>query len=412
MGLMLREIWSDPTFLERISAAQGTATPSDQANGPPLQMATKSAGPQAGSSAIASSPNTPVPQSLTISPANPTLVGGWPRQFKAYGVFPDGSKDVTTLVKWSSSGMVTIDDDKKKGLATAQPGSGSAVITASYPSNRVIAASTTATVTADPTPTLSPEEEEKAELYADMETMDMRSLLNALTKLNQAGTLDEFADLPDLPDRVGAAILTVRGDFGESWRQVLNKLSKADRQAILERTPADVRSKVEKPEKDDDDDDDGPIEVGVDGPPLKGSAGMQAQLKFHSSLAGDLGETTVAVHIGPGGKLKQVEIDVTALKKNITAIKDTIEKMGVLGPMLELEATLSLNATADNKAVNLDADAGKVVFGAVQVQVKGEIQAQFKGIKILKKVAFKLSISGGSGGFSASATIEFPIPSL
>jgi hypothetical protein len=47
-----------------------------------------------------------------------------------------------------------------------------------------------------------------------------------------------------------------------------------------------------------------------------------------------LGETEFSVHVGPGGKLKQFELDVTAIRQRI-------EKIGPLASMLDLEATLS-----------------------------------------------------------------------
>ena len=149
--------------------------------------------------------------------------------------------------------------------------------------------------------------------------MDMHSLLDVLAKLKQAGTLDDLTDVIDIPDRVGAAILTIQGDFAGQWQQVLAKLGKPDRQAILERTPADVKTKIGlDPNKPDDDDVDRPIVVGLDG------VEVQAKMTFKSKLAGSLGETEFTVHVGPGGKLKQFEIDITAIKKKI-------EKMGA-GP--------------------------------------------------------------------------------
>jgi hypothetical protein len=107
-------------------------------------------------------------KSITITPANPSLVGGWQRQFKAMGTYSDASsKDVTTAVHWSSSadGIVAINN---RGLATAHLVAGSAIITAADPRNPVIAASTTATVTLDPVPALPPDEQSKADRFADM----------------------------------------------------------------------------------------------------------------------------------------------------------------------------------------------------------------------------------------------------
>jgi hypothetical protein len=231
--------------------------------------------------------------------------------------------------------------------------------------------------------------------------MDMRTLLNVIAKLKQAGTLENIAGLPtaDIPDRVGIAILTVNQDFPDLWNKIFKKLGKPDQEAILERTPDDIKSyySLDKPAKPGEDDDSRPIVVGLDG------VEVQAKLTFKSSLAGSLGETEFTVHIGAGGKLSQFELDVTAVKKKI-------ENLKLPGAMIDLEATLSLNATLDNKAVQLDPKATKIIAGAVQVQAKGEIEVQFKTIKLLKNVAFKLAVTAGSGGVSVQPTIEIPIP--
>ena len=146
-------------------------------------------------------------QSIKISPASPTLAGGWQRQFKARGTFSDGSSgDVTKDVVWSAlpPGVVWIDN---KGLATAGRDAGSAVITAKDPGNPQVADSTTATVTQDPIPTMSPKELEKAEVLGEMdEALSKRPPDKAaLTKLVDAGNGDVLdllvRDMPDPPDR-------------------------------------------------------------------------------------------------------------------------------------------------------------------------------------------------------------------
>jgi hypothetical protein len=231
--------------------------------------------------------------------------------------------------------------------------------------------------------------------------MNMRALLAVMAKLEKVGTLEDVAGQLDIPDRVGIAILTVRGDFDNTWRKLFPTLSQDDQAAILERTPDDVKKDTKpiatKSAKDDDDDGGGVIGIGLDG------AEVQAKITWKSPLATGLGETEFTVHVGPGGKLKQLELDVTAIKQKI-------EKLGVLAPMLELEASLSLNATVDNKAVSIDPKATRVILGALQVQAKAEIAAQFKTIRILKNVSFKLNVTAGTGGVTPGFAIEIPIP--
>jgi hypothetical protein len=248
---------------------------------------------------------------------------------------------------------------------------------------------------------------------ARLAKMDMLPLLKVLTKLKQAGTLEALtetiADVADggtIPDRVGAAILTVQGQFDLTWQQLLAKLGKPDRQAILARTPPDVKTKAGLDKTDDDDDPPGVVAVGYDPKGNVVNVDVQANLKWHSSLTGGLGETTFTVHVGPGGKLSQFELDVTM-------IKGKIEDLGILSEMLDLDVELDFNATADNKAaVNLDPAATRVIMDALKVKAKAEIQAKFKTIPSLKKVAFKATATAGKGGVDFQFSIEIPIPSL
>jgi len=234
--------------------------------------------------------------------------------------------------------------------------------------------------------------------------MDMKPLLDVVQALKKAGKLEDFADhVTSENRRVGAAILTIRPELDVQWEQLVAKLDEDDQKAILARVPADVRKRFGKGgasggggSKDDDPtvEPGGVIAVGPAG------AEVQAKLTFHSSLAGNLGETEFTIHIGQNGKLSQFEVDVTAIKKKL-------EKMKALVPMLDLEGTLSLNSTVD-----LDQKGTKVIFGQVQAQVKGEIEMHFQDIKILKTVAFKLTATAGTGGFSITGSIEIKIPSL
>lgn len=236
---------------------------------------------------------------------------------------------------------------------------------------------------------------------ATLSRMDMKKLLDLMARLKKSGKLEDFADrVTGDNQRIGVAILTMRPDFDAQWQGLVAKLNDQDRKAVLERVPPGVklptvqatsgpaRSGKSEPAVDTD----AVLAVGPDG------AEVQAKLTFHSSLAGNLGETEFTVHVGPNGKLSQFEVDVTA-------IKEKLDKMEALGSMLELEATLSLNST-----VALDQRATRVIFGQVQAQVKGEIEMHFKAIEALQKVAFKLTATAGSGGFSVTGSIEIPIP--
>src|SRR5262249_36916776 len=83
-------------------------------------------------------------QSISVTPANPSVANGQPPQFTATGTFSDGSTQVLTSgVSWSSSntGIATI---SASGLASAV-GVGSATITAT---DGGVPSSTMLTVTA------------------------------------------------------------------------------------------------------------------------------------------------------------------------------------------------------------------------------------------------------------------------
>lgn len=245
-----------------------------------------------------------------------------------------------------------------------------------------------------------------ADLSADvamLERMEMRPLLEVVAQLKQAGKLEDFAGFVRSENRrVGVAILTLRPDLDLQWQGLVARLGDDDRRAVLERVPEDARAGLRgspsgsapAPAADGEPavDADAAIAVGPDG------VEVQATLTFHSSLTGNLGETAFTVHIGPDGRLSQFELDVTAIKAKI-------EQMGALSSMLELEATLSLNATTD-----ISQQATQTIFNAVQVQAKGEIEAHFRTIEALRKVAFKLTATAGSGGFSVTGSIEIAIP--
>jgi hypothetical protein len=89
----------------------------------------------------------PTLSSITLTPANPSIVTGGSQQFTATGTFSDGStQDLTSQVTWSATGLVQV---SATGLATSTGATGTATITATL---GAISGSTTLTVTATVTP--------------------------------------------------------------------------------------------------------------------------------------------------------------------------------------------------------------------------------------------------------------------
>jgi hypothetical protein len=246
--------------------------------------------------------------------------------------------------------------------------------------------------------------EQGSDLGAELRTMshmDMKSLLDIAERLKKSGKLEAFADhVTGEYRRVGVAILTARPDLDAQWQSLVAGLSAADREAVLGRGPPGAKLSADGPASGSSQPakDDAAVASGAVIAAGASGAEVQATLTFHSKVAGNLGETQFTVHIGPDGKLSQFELDITALTERL-------EKLGALSSMLELEATLSLNS-----AVDLDQQASKVIFGNVQAQVKGEIEMHLRDIRPLEKVAFKLTATAGSGGFSVTGSIEAAIP--
>jgi hypothetical protein len=251
-------------------------------------------------------------------------------------------------------------------------------------------------------------------LTSDIEALsraNMTVILDVLDRLKRAGAFEDFAGCVTTGhERLGAAILTVRGDFDAQWQDLVPRLSAADQQALRARAPASASGGGARPggsggtgrgghgDDDDDDDPDGVISASPDG------IEVQAKLTIKSKLAGNLGETEFTVHVGPNGRLSQLELDLTVVKQKLARI-------GLPAAMLELEGTLSLNATADN-AAPLDGPTTRVIFDAVQFQAKAELAAHFTSnrLPLLRNVTFKLTATAGSGGTSITGSIEIPIP--
>ena len=87
-------------------------------------------------------PAAPTLLSISVTPANSSIVAGGSQQFTATGTFSDGSTQPLTQVTWSASGIVQIGGTS--GLATSSLSSGTATITATVGN---VSGSTTLTVT-------------------------------------------------------------------------------------------------------------------------------------------------------------------------------------------------------------------------------------------------------------------------
>ncbi|MBC7938370.1 MAG: peptidoglycan-binding protein [Chitinophagaceae bacterium] len=236
--------------------------------------------------------------------------------------------------------------------------------------------------------------------FAMLKNMDMRDLLDVMQALKKAGKLEDFADRATSDQtRIGVAILTTRPELDALWRKLVAGLNDADRKAVLERVPKNVRTQVDPaaPSSEDGDDDEGPTgDVTVDFEGIQ----VEAKLAFESKAFGSLGTTEFAVQLGPDGTLGAFEVDMTL-------VSGKLKKLGKLGPVLDLQGKLSLNAGAE-----LSQRDTQVIFDGVQAGVKGEAALRFKQIPVLRKVLFKMTVTAGSGGTSISGGIEIPIPSL
>jgi hypothetical protein len=232
----------------------------------------------------------------------------------------------------------------------------------------------------------------------------MRRLLNVMALLQKAGKLEAFlnrltSERPE-NERLVVAIFTIQRQFTRQWFKLFEKASESDRKALLTRTPEKVKAAFElenepsdPPDPQDEPDDPNAnivIEPGIS---------TTAKLAFESKQFGGFGSTEFEVKIGPNGRMKSVELDMTIVKKKL-------EKVTGLGPVLDLEGKLSLNAEAE-----FEKNDRRVVVKEVQAAVKGEVQVTFPEIKVLKNVVFSLSAKFNKDGeFEAEAAVLIPIP--
>jgi peptidoglycan hydrolase-like protein with peptidoglycan-binding domain len=231
----------------------------------------------------------------------------------------------------------------------------------------------------------------------NLRNMPMRELLDVMDRVNRAGRLRQLdGTVPKQEDRIKVAMRTVLQVFDALWQQLVRGLNDADRQAILERTPKDIRiaGGFEEDPKGGGGKEDGGGGGAVDAKGLT----VKGKLSFKPTAFGQVEPVEVTVKLGKDGLLKSVELDLFNVKQKLEAARR-------LDPLVEMEASLGLNTE-----VELKSEEQRVVFDGVHLKLKGEVEIKFKGIPALRKIKFKLGASFGSDGFKAEFVVEFPIP--
>jgi hypothetical protein len=233
----------------------------------------------------------------------------------------------------------------------------------------------------------------------------MRRLMNVVALLEKAGKTEDLLGVIGEPspgsDRVATAVFTIRQKFSRTdWFKPFSRLNEADRKAVLSRTPAEAREAFDTDdEPDPSDPNDQPADANAKIFIEKGIS-TKATIEFHSKAFGGFGTREFEVKIGPNGRLKSVGIDMTIVKAKL-------EKVGVLGPILDLEGKLSVGGETEFK------EHERVIVKEVQLAVKGEVQLKFPEINGLKNVTFVLGVKfDHEAKFHFEAAIVIPIPQL
>lgn len=239
----------------------------------------------------------------------------------------------------------------------------------------------------------------QGDLGADRDKLDALPMTKLLGVLDRLVELKKFEALTNrmtgVSDRLGAAIVTVRGDFEDiQWQSLVPKLNQADRAAVIMRAPAKIRKVTPGPAKAGEKEE--PlIEAEAVGGVSKDGMEVQVKLTAHSPLGNNVGETEFTVHVGPDGKVAQFELDVTAFQQSL------LNK----GAVAEVTATVSGNATMD-----MAQGGSKIAPNGINAQVKAELAARLTRVKVLQGVTVKLTGTYGTGGPAVSFGLEFKIP--
>lgn len=233
----------------------------------------------------------------------------------------------------------------------------------------------------------------------------MGRVLNIMALLQKAGKLKAFLEGANFDtrdrERILVAILTMLKRFERDWFKRYSTLSPGDRKAILARTPKEAilafeleNDPVDPPDPNAEPDDPNAkivIDKGIN---------TKATIEFRSQAFGSFGTTEIEVKIGPNGKMKSTEVDMTVVKAKL-------KKVSALGPVLDLEGKLSVGAGVERKE-----DKGEIV-DKVQAAVKAEVEVKFPEIVGLENVKFVLGVKFTSESkFEAEVAVVIPIPSL
>jgi hypothetical protein len=240
----------------------------------------------------------------------------------------------------------------------------------------------------------------KVDIAADvakLSALPMARLLDVLERMKAQKKLDDFEDHmpPDISRRLGVALVTVQGRFEDIvWQTEAPKLSEEDRAAVMMRAPAKIRPITPGPAKAGDKPED-PVEVEAVIAGSRDGVEMQVKITAHSSNGAKLGETEGTAHIGPRGKLSQLELDITAFQIALTG-KDSVA---------EVTVTVSGNATID-----MDKDGSHIDKNGLNAQIKAELAISLKRVKALQGVTAKVNGTYGTGGTGGTIGLEFKIP--
>jgi hypothetical protein len=227
-----------------------------------------------------------------------------------------------------------------------------------------------------------------------LEGTSMQGVLEAMVKLKKAGKLDTFSDqLRPEHRRVGAAVYTIRPLFEEPWPSLVTKLSPKDREAILERTPENIKIANGFGEEPADPEHTEPGENPAEGKITVDDKGIAvaASLTFKAQEK-NFGKTEFTVQLDPSGSARAFDLNLTLIARNLN---EEGFLAGFLGKRVALNVSLSLNAS-----VELTKKQTKTVLKEVREAVKAEVELKFKLIPVLKRVSLKFSVFGGAHGVS------------
>ena len=237
----------------------------------------------------------------------------------------------------------------------------------------------------------APDERGVSQDLDEMGGLDMDALLDLMVALQGAGLLAALReDLDNSRKRAGAAALTIAKDWGDPWQDTVARLTDPDRKAVLARVPDGTYRGPAKPRGDADGDDDGPTAQTDDGSTLQSIA----TVTLYQGLSKDhkIGQFQVQAHVGPGGRLTNIENDLKVFEQKF--------KGSIRGIDFAVSVGVSLNSQIHFESDQLQ----RYTLSRIDAQVKGSLELEIKGVK------FRLEPSAGSGGLSVVPVLEIPLP--